>query len=136
MSTAFFIVIDNDDPGFDTLANGKFLARDARRLEKVAQSLGLRTLDEFVSYSPDEAREMMQDFGTDPQVIAGMEFPEQQWFDAQESLDFVAKLTAHIQANPSAVKNAKGVLADLAEFKGVLEKARSIGARWNLQVDM
>jgi hypothetical protein len=135
MSAAFFIVLDNAEPGFNTMVNGKFLSQDAKRLAKVAKSLGLPTLEDFISYSPDEARAMMEDFGTDPDDIEGMELPEQKWFDPQEGLDFVAKLAAHIQANPKAVKNAKGVLADLEEYKDVMEKARSIGARWNLQVD-
>lgn len=64
-----------------------------------------------------------------------MALPELEWYDPQEGLDLVSKLSAHIQANPSAVKNAKGVLADLKEYKDVFDKAKSVGARWNLQVD-
>jgi hypothetical protein len=135
MSTAFFIVLDKEDPGFDTMVNGKFLSRDSKGLGKVARSLGIPTLDDYVSYSPDEARAMMADLGTDPDTIESMDLPEQKWFQPQEGLDLVTKLTAHLQANPSAVKNAIGVLADLQEFKEVFEKARLINARWNLQVD-
>jgi hypothetical protein len=135
MSVVYFIVLDNPDPGFDTIVNGKFLAKESKRLDKVDKALGLPTLDEFVSYSPDEARAMMEDLGSDPAEVARMELPEQKWYEAQEGLDLVAKLTAHLRANPSAVKNAKGVLADFVEFKEVFKKAKSIGARWNLQVD-
>jgi hypothetical protein len=135
MSTAYFIVLDREDPGFDTMVNGKFLSRESGRLDKIARSLGLRTLDEYVSYSPEEARAMMEDLGTDPEVIKGMELPEKKWFDAQEGVDLVSKLAAHIHANPSAVRNPKGVLDDLEEYRQVFENARAIGARWNLQVD-
>lgn len=51
MSAAFFIVLDREDPGFDTMVNGKFLAQDAKRLEKIAKLLGLRSLEEYVSYA-------------------------------------------------------------------------------------
>jgi hypothetical protein len=135
MSAAFFIVLDKENPGFNTMVNGKFLAQDSKGLEKIAKALGIRELEDYVSYSPDEARAMMEDLGSDPEEIERTELPEQQWFDAQEGLDLVAKLTGHIRANPKALKNAKGVLADLQEYKGVLEKAKKIGARWNLQVD-
>jgi hypothetical protein len=135
MSTAFFIVLDRPEPGFDTAVNGKFLAREAKRLEKVAKALGIRPLEDYVSYSPDEARAMMEDLGMDPAEAAGAKLPEQQWFDAQEGLDLVAKLTEYLRAKPDAVKNAKGVLADLREYRDVLDKARAIGAHWNLQVD-
>ena len=135
MSAAYFIVLDNSDPGFDTMVNGKFLSKNAKQLEKIAKSLGIRTLDDFVSCSPDEARAMMEDLGSDPAEIANMELPEQKWFDPQEGLELVGKLAAHVQANPTAVKYSKGVLADLGEYQVVLEKAKAIGARWNLQVD-
>jgi hypothetical protein len=135
MSAAYFIVLDNSDPGFDTMVNGKFLSKNAKQLEKIAKSLGIRTLDDFVSCSPDEARAMMEDLGSDPAEIANMELPEQKWFDPQEGLELVGKLAAHVQTNPTAVKNSKGVLADLGEYQVVLEKAKAIGARWNLQVD-
>jgi hypothetical protein len=135
MSAAYFIVLDNSDPGFDTMVNGKFLSRNAKQLEKIAQSLAIRTLDDFISYSPDEARAMMENLGSDPAEIAKMELPEQKWFDPQEGLELVGKMAAHVQKNPSAVKNPKGVLADLGEYQVVLEKAKAIGARWNLQVD-
>ncbi len=135
MSAALFIVLDRKDPGFDTMVNGRFLSQNSERLGQIAESLRMRALEEYISYSPDEARAMMEDFGTDPAEIAATALPEQQWYDPQEGLDLVAKLTDAIRANPKAVKNAKGVLADLQEYKEVLEKAREIGARWNLAVD-
>jgi hypothetical protein len=135
MSTAFFIVLDNEDPGFDTMVNGKFLSQNSEQLGKIAASLGIRKLEDYVSYAADEARELMEDVGLNPEQIEATELPEQQWFAAQEGLDVVAKLSDHIRAKPKTVRNAKGVLADLQEFKEVLEKAKGIKARWNLQVD-
>lgn len=77
----------------------------------------------------------MEDVGTDPDEIEGMALPEQKWYEPQEGLDWVSKISAHVRANPSSVKNAKEVLADLDEYRSVLEQAKSIQARWNLQVD-
>ena len=52
MSAAFFIVLDRENPGFDLIVNGKFLAQDAKHLKKVAESLGIWSLEEFVSCLP------------------------------------------------------------------------------------
>ena len=135
MSVAYFIVLDQKDPGFDTMVNGKFLAQDDMRIRKVAKALGIRPLDEYVSYSPKDAREMMEDMDADPDEIEGTEFPEQAWYEPTEGLDLADRLSGHVRANPSAVKNAKGVLADLEEYKAVFEQAKAVGARWCLQVD-
>src|SRR5262249_2290961 len=123
------------DPGFDTMVNGKFLAQDSKQLEKVTRSLGIRPLEDYIGYAPDEVRAIMEDLGADAEEIGGIELPQQQWFDPQDGLDLVAKLSGHIRATPKAVKNAKGVLADLQEFNEVFEKAKEAGARWSLQVD-
>lgn len=135
MGAAFFIVLDQKAPGFDTMVNGKFLSQDAKRLEKIAKTLGIEPLEDFVSYSPDEAQAMMEDMGADSDEAEGMGLPEQKWYDAQEGLDWLGQVTAHIRANPTSVRNANGVLADLEEYRTVLEQAKKIKARWNLQVD-
>ena len=135
MSTALFIVIDRDNTGFDTTVNGKFLSQDAGKLEKIAKSLGLRPLHEYVSYSPEDALEMMEELGDDPAEMDGMELPEQQWYEPQEGLDWADKVIAYVRSNPASVKNAEGVLADLDEYRTVFEHAKSISARWNLQID-
>lgn len=135
MSAALFIVLDRESPGFDAMVNGKFLARDAERLEEVARSLGLAPLDAYVSYSPEDARAMMEEMGADPDEVAEMELPEQTWSDPQEGLDWLQKVGGHLRENPSSVKNPEGVLADLEEYRAVLEQAKAVGARWCLQVD-
>jgi len=135
MSSAFFIVLENTDPGFDAMVNGKYLAKEAKRLEKIAKTLGISALEDYISIAPEEARAMMEDFGMDPEEIEKTKLPEQKWFEPQEGLDLIEKYVAHIQANPTAVKNAKGVLADFTEYKEVFTKAKAIKTRWNLQVD-
>jgi hypothetical protein len=135
MSSAFFIVLDRKDPGFDTMVNGKFLSQDAGRLRKIARSLKIPAIEDYVSYSPEEARAMMEDLGGDPSEIEEAELPEQKWYASQEGLDWVTKVRDHIRADPSSVKNATGVLADLEQYREVLDQAEAIGARWNLQVD-
>jgi hypothetical protein len=129
MSVAYFIVLDNPDPGFDTFVNGKALARE-RRLHSVCKSLGLKTLDDFVSVSDDEVADLLGDDVEMPGTFG------EQWFAADEGLRLVTVLSSHIKSNPNAVKDTAGCLRDLAEFTAVLERARSIDAKWHLSVDI
>ena len=55
MSAAFFIVLDQEDPGFDTMVNGKFSVEGCRAARKDRQiAAASRPLEEYVSYSPEE----------------------------------------------------------------------------------
>lgn len=135
MGAAYFIVLNNPKPKFDSFVNGKYLSQDAKKLQKICDKLGIKQLDDFISYDPTEARGMMEEMGVDEETIEAAELPEQKWLKPDEGLDVVAKLTAHIQANPKSVKNAEGVLSDLAEFTDVLTKAKKAKAKFCLQVD-
>jgi hypothetical protein len=132
MSSAFFIVLDNPNPGFDTFVNGKALAQSAERLAPIAESLGLRQLDDYVSYPPDEARAMIEDMGGDPDEV---DIGPEQWFEADEGLTWISRLAKHLEANPTVLKNSKKVLGELEEYAEVLQKAKTVRARWHLQVD-
>ena len=131
MGAAYFIALDNPDPGFDPLVNGKAIARDAKRLSRVASSLGLKTPDDYVSMGGDEAASIAEEFGISDDIQA----PPEQWFAADEGLAWVARLRAHIQSDAKAMKDADAVLADLAEYECVLLQAKSIGAKWHFSVD-
>ena len=131
MSVAYFIALDNPNPGFDLFVNGKAIARESKRLSKIASSLGLKTPDEYVSMSSDDAASMAEEFGVGDEV----EMPPEQWFDAAEGLAWVSRLRAHIESDVKAVKDASAVLSDLAEYAHVLSQANVIGAKWHFAVD-
>jgi hypothetical protein len=135
MSAAFYIVLDRETPGFNTTVNGKFLAKDADRIDRVSKAIGIPSLSDFICFSPGSAESIVENSGKSPNEMETAELPQQRWFDAQAGLDFIEKIAAFIDENPTIVKNTKGVLDDLEEYKVVLQKAKSIGARWNLQVD-
>ncbi len=131
MGAAYFIALDNPEPGFDPFVNGKAIAREGKRISKVASSLGLKTPDDYVSMGGDEAAAMAEEFGVGDDVQA----PPEQWFDPDEGLAWVGRLRAHIRSDAKAVKDAEAVLADLAEYERVLSQAKSIGAKWHFSVD-
>lgn len=129
MGVAYYIVLDNDEPGFDTFVNGKALARE-EQLKFLCEELGLKTLNDFLSMSGDEFSDMLDE---------EIELPEdgdRKWFPPDEGLAFVSTLTTHLKANPDSVTNAAGCLDDLAEYAAVLAKAKAIGAKWHLNIDV
>ncbi len=78
----------------------------------------------------------MEDLETNLETnIDEIELPEQKWFAPEEGLNLVEQLSIYIQKNPFAVKDASDVLTELQEYQAVLEQAKAVGARWNLQVD-
>lgn len=130
MSVAYYIVLDNDDPGFDPFVNGKFLAKETERLDAICEKLGIKKLDDFLAMSEEDLSDMLDE---------DIELPEsegEQWFSAEEGIAFIAALTAYLSAHSTAVKNTKGVLEDLAEYAEVLEKAKTIGAKWHVNMDI
>ena len=131
MGAAYFIVLDNTEPGFDPFVNGKAVSREAARLSDVAKSLGLKSPDEYFSMSADEAGSMAAEFD----VADDVALPAEQWFPPEEGLTWVAQLRGHLRANPSAVADATAVLSNLAEYERVLSHARRIGAKWHFAVD-
>ncbi len=129
MAAAYFIVLDR--PSIDAFVNGKAMARESRRLSRLAKTIGIKSLDDFVSVDHDEATALVDEFGLEDAVA----IENEQWFSAEEGLAWVTSMRNHIQTKPKAVKNADAVLSDLAEYASVLEKAKKAGVRWHLSID-
>lgn len=130
MSVAYYIVLDNDAPGFETFVNGKFLAQDTQKLDTICAQLGIKKFDDFLTMSAEDIADFV---GEDVELPEGEGEP---WFSAEEGLAFIAALTIHLSANPQAVNNAEGVLEDLAAYTAVLAQAKDVGAKWHLHMDI
>lgn len=128
MSAAVFIVLDNKEPGFDPFVNGKFIAKEDVKIDKIAKKLEIRKIDEFVC----------QDFGEfsdDFDLESNGNF-EHVWFEPDEGIEWAAMLSDHIDKNPKELGNPDGVLSDLKEYIEVFEKAKTIGAKWHFELDI
>src|SRR2546423_5125591 len=80
MGAAYFIVLDNKNPGFDTFVNGKAVTREMDAISDVAKSLGLRDIHDFASFAS-----MAEEFDIDPKLAAAQE----KWFPAAEGVAWV-----------------------------------------------
>ena len=133
MSVAYYIVLDNEDPGFESFVNGKAVAHAVEELDALADSLGIPHLDDFIGQSMEEFADML---GEDIELADDEgEAVEEKWFTAQEGIDYIDKLVAALRATPTAVDEAEAVLEDLAEYRAVLTQAGQAGMKWHLALD-
>ena len=51
MGVAFFIVLDKKKPGFDTLINGKAVARESEAIARITKGLKLADMYELTSFA-------------------------------------------------------------------------------------
>ncbi|HJT78822.1 MAG TPA: hypothetical protein VJ739_16575 [Gemmataceae bacterium] len=127
MGVAYFIVLDNKDPGFDTFVNGKAIARAREALYAITEQLGLKGIDDLASFG-----ELDDEFDV-PEEFRETETP---WFEPTQGIEWVDAVRRHIEANPSSVKEPDRVLEDLNQYARVFQQAAKIGAKWHFQMDL
>ncbi len=130
MGLALYIVLDKADPGFDTFVNGKVISKETEKLDMISRQLDIPTFDSFISMSSEDFEDLLGDEVDIP--------PQQdiQWFSGEDGLSFIETLTQYLRANPTSVNNPSAVLDDLDEYAAVFRKAKEIGAKWHLNIDI
>ena len=129
MGVAYYIVVN--DPDIDAFVNGKSLGVEGKRLARVAKSIGLKPLDEFVTFNDADLAAAAEDSEYGDEIESGAE----QWFAPKDGLAWVSAMREYIRSNPKAVKNVAGVLQDLDEYTAVLSQAEEKAAQWHLSID-
>ena len=126
MSVAWYVVLEHDIPGFDHTVNGKAVAKVGDLLDSVAKEKSLPTLMSFFSISPDELDGCASDHG-----VSLKQPPSEKWFSADEGLKTINGLLGFAENQKLDAR----VVADLREFKTVLETAKRNRVAWHLAVD-
>ena len=133
MAASMYIVVEGDDPGFDTFVNGRSLARHEDALEKLALRLGVRPLIEFFSADENSMSLLIEEGAGNRELLNRL--PPPQWYSASEGLATVQALVDELQHEPQQLGTEGGqVLGELLEYKKVLEKTRDRAMRWHLAV--
>jgi hypothetical protein len=127
MGAAYYIVLDNKDPGFDTFVNGKAVSRDADGIAKVAATLNLPDINDLASFA-----DLAAEFDVDPDLEAA----QGKWFEPAEGLAWVRAMRDYVRGNPDWLKAADRVLSELDEYEKVLMGAERIGAKWHFAIDI
>lgn len=123
MSLAYFITVNHPQSEFDTFVNGKAVAKQAETLNQLARMLSVTPLDDFLGMNQDGAEEFAVDADVDL------------WFKPEVGLQTIEALMRHLEQNPNAMKNSKGVLEDLREYQEVLSQIKAKGLEWRFEMD-
>jgi hypothetical protein len=133
MSASLYIVVEGEDPGFDTFVNGQALARNEDALERLAHKLNVAPLLEFFS-ADRNSMALLLDQGAGSPDWTG-QLPHPQWFTADRGLSTVRALVDFLALSPVALgSDTPAVQRELHEYETVLRKTLQHGLRWHLAV--
>jgi len=133
MAASMYIVVEGDDPGFDTFVNGRALARNEDSLERLAIHLGVRPLIDFFS-ADDNAMALLLEEGAGDPELQGKLLPPQ-WFSGYEGLATVSPMLQALKEDPALIgSEGEFIREELEEYETVLRKAADRGVRWHLAV--
>ena len=133
MAASFYIVVEGEDPGFDTFVNGHALARNEDALERLAESLHVDPLLEYFSADETSMCLLLDQGAGDPDWAQNL--PAPQWFDPADGLVTIRALIRYLIASPVCLgSETSRVLNELREYERVLEKTRKRNLRWQLAV--
>ena len=121
-----FIELEREVPNLQDGLGGKALAHAQIELDEIAAGLGLPTIMDLTSDSPESYAELMESC---PDVDLGSY--QEQWFKPADGLQLVQGLAAHLRERPSALEDAALlplVVEDLEEAANVLRAAAAAGA--------
>ena len=120
MSITYFIVLDSEDPGFDPFVNGKAIAKAAPKINKLAKSIGLKTIDDYLVNNFEE--------------YVGTLTSDPKWFEASEGRIWVERLKSEIAIKPNLL--SKEISEELDEYLSVFRQAESKNLKWHLEFDL
>jgi hypothetical protein len=115
----FYLVLDKPEPGFDSCFESSLFDNASADLEEVERQLNIKSHFEFFRTPPND-------------VYVEQETP---WFDAQEGIDWLEVVIAHIRCNPSSVQHSARLADRLKTCQDILRQAKEIGARWHFEMD-
>lgn len=132
MSVAYYIVLDVEEPGFDTFVNGKAVIRALEELDALCGRNELPTLDSFIGQPLSDFEDWLDE---DIELPAGDD-GEAKWFKPNDGISLIESIISAIEQNPGTIASADAVLEDLQEYKAVLKQAQRINAKWHLALDI
>ena len=128
-----YIVVEGEDPGFDTYVNGRALARNEDAVERLALRVGVRPLIEFFSADENSMSLLIEEGAGNRELLNRL--PPTQWYSAADGLMTVEALVAALEHEPQQLgSEGEQVLSELIEYRRVLRKTRDREMRWHLAV--
>jgi hypothetical protein len=133
MAASMYIVIEGEDPGFDTFVNGRSLARHEDALEQLALRLGERPLIEFFSADENSMSLLIEEGAGNPDLMRRL--PPPQWYSPEQGLSTIRALLKALEDDPQQLgSEGEEVVSELLDYAKVLKKAMDRKMRWHLAV--
>lgn len=130
MIAAYYVVLEDPDPGFSTHVNGAAIAKAASNINRISRQLGVKFLEDFLNTDLTEYFEDDED-----DIHNTVAEVHKVWFDAADGLEWATKIAEHIEKNPDDVHDTEAVLDVLNEYQELFRNAAEAGIRWHLEVD-
>ncbi len=128
-----YIVVEGEDPGFDTFVNGRSMARHEDTLEKLALRVGVRPLIEFFSADENSMALLIEEGAGNQDLM--LRLPPPQWYTPDDGLTTVRALMDTLRLEPQQLgSEGRCVLSELEDYARVLEKTSERKLRWHLAV--
>ena len=128
-----YVVVEGEDPGFDTFVNGRALARHEDALERLAVSLKVRPLIDFFSADENSMSLLIEEGAGNQELVKKL--PAPQWYFGAEGLDTISALIDALKDTPHKLgSEGPQVLEELEDYERVLRKTEERGLRWHLAV--
>lgn len=133
MAASLYIVVEGEDPEFDTFVNGHALARNEDSLERLAEHLKVSPLLEFFSADENSMALLLEQGAGKPEW--SQHLPQPQWFEPANGLITVCALLDLLTQSPTALGSETApVVSELHEYERVLRKAAQRNLRWHIAV--
>lgn len=133
MPASMYIVVEGEDPGFDTFVNGRALARNEDALERMAIRLGVRPLIDFFSTDENSMALLIEEGAGNPELLDRL--PPPQWFSGTDGYTAISALIEEIRRDPGQLGSESELIREeLEEYATVLRKTADRGLRWHLAV--
>jgi hypothetical protein len=128
-----YIVVEGDDPGFDTFVNGRSLAQHEDALERLALRLGVCPLIEFFSADENSMSLLIEEGAGNPDLIHRL--PPPQWYTPQDGLNTINAMLQALEEDPRQLgSESEHILSELLDYAKVLKKALDRDLRWHLAI--
>lgn len=133
MAASMYIVVQGEDPGFDTFVNGRALARHEDAVEKLAVRLGVKPLIEFFSADENLMALLVEGGAGDEAMMHRL--PPPQWFRGEDGLTTIRALITALKEEPTLL-GSEGVMVldELYGYETVLRKTAERGLGWHMAV--
>lgn len=133
MAASLYIVVEGEDPGFDTFVNGHALARNEDALERLAERLKVTPLLDFFSADENSMALLLEQGAGNPDWVQNL--PQPQWFSPTQGLITIRALIDFLACYPVALgSDTASVLSELRQYDRVLGKTAQHNLRWHLAV--